>query len=154
MANIAQTVNVLQAMILTNDDAIVKTPSFYVFKMYKVHHDATLLPADLSCESYQVGDENIPSVSLTASKDMQGKIHLTLSNLNPNKQIEMDCEIRGMENVKFSSGNIITGAKINSYNDFGKAEQVTMNDFKDVTVKGNLVKVKLPAKSVVMVELN
>ena len=43
MANIAQTVNVLQAMILTKDDKIVKTPSFYVFKMYTVHHDATLL---------------------------------------------------------------------------------------------------------------
>ena len=154
MANIAQTVNVLQAMILTKDDQIVKTPSFYVFKMYTVHHDATLLPSDIACEKYTLGDESVPALSATASKDASGKIHVTISNLNPNKNMEVTCDLRGMENAKFEKGNIVTGEKINSYNDFGKDEQVNLKAFSDVKVNGNTVIVNVPAKSVVMVELD
>lgn len=153
MANIAQTVNVLQAMLLTKENEIVKTPSFYVFKMYQVHHDATLLPSDVQCESYEMGDENIPAISMTASKNDEGTVHLTLSNLNPNKEIDLKCELRGMENIKFEKGSVITGEKINSYNDFGKNEEVTLADFDEVSVNNNQLKVKLPAKSVVMLEI-
>jgi alpha-N-arabinofuranosidase len=154
MANIAQTVNVLQAMILTKDDQIVKTPSFYIFKMYTVHHDATLLPSDITSEKYTLGNESVPALSATASKDATGKIHVTISNLNPNKSMEVACDLRGMENLKFEKGNIVTGEKINSYNDFGKAEQVNLKAFSDVKVNGNTVIVNVPAKSVVMVELD
>mgnify|MGYP003892147099 CR=1 FL=1 len=89
MANIAQTVNVLQAMILTQDDKLVKTPSFYVFKMYKVHHDATLLPSTISTENYTLEDESVPALSATASKDANGKIHVTITNVNPNKALKL-----------------------------------------------------------------
>ena len=154
MANIAQTVNVLQAMILTKDDQLVKTPSFYVFKMYTVHHDATLLPSDVQCEKYSVDNESIPAISTTASKDASGKIHITISNLNPNKAIDVTCDIRGMAKVNFEKGSIVTGEKINSYNDFGKKEEVTLKEFSDVKVSGTDVVVKVPAKSVVMVELD
>jgi len=154
MANIAQTVNVLQAMILTKDDQLVKTPSFYVFKMYTVHHDATLLPSDVQCEKYSVDNESIPAISTTASKDASGKIHITISNLNPNKAIDVTCDIRGMAKVNFEKGSIVTGEKINSYNDFGKNEEVTLKEFSDVKVSGTDVVVKVPAKSVVMVELD
>ena len=153
MANIAQTVNVLQAMILTKDDQIVKTPSFYVFKMYTVHHDANLLPSDINCEKYTMGNESVPALSATASKDDSGKIHVTISNLNPNKIMEVACDLRGMDKVSFTKGNIVTGEKINSYNDFGKDEQVSLKAFSDVKVNGNSVVVNVPAKSVVMVEL-
>ena len=153
MANIAQTVNVLQAMILTKDDQIVKTPSFYVFKMYTVHHDANMLPSDINCEKYTMGNESVPALSATASKDDSGKIHVTISNLNPNKIMEVACDLRGMEKVSFTKGNIVTGEKINSYNDFGKDEQVSLKAFSDVKVNGNSVVVNVPAKSVVMVEL-
>ena len=153
MANIAQTVNVLQAMILTKDDQIVKTPSFYVFKMYKVHHDATLLPSSVQSENYSVENESIPSISASASKDAAGKIHVTISNLNPNKALEVTCDLRGMSKVAFGKGSIVTGEKINSYNDFGKKEEITLADFSDVKVDGNRVTVKIPSKSVVMVEL-
>jgi alpha-N-arabinofuranosidase len=154
MANIAQTVNVLQAMILTKDDQIVKTPSFYVFKMYTVHHDATLLPSSIKCENYSNENESIPALSATASKDASGKIHITISNLNPSKNMEVSCDLRGVTNVKFEKGSIVTGDKINSYNDFGKKEEITLKTFSDVKVSGNEVKVNVPAKSVVMVELN
>lgn len=153
MANIAQTVNVLQAMILTKDDQIVRTPSFYVFKMYRVHHDATLLPSNVKCDEYTFEDESIPALSATASKDADGKVHITISNLDPENEKEVSCELRGINIDKFSEGAIITGKKINSYNDFDKEEEVTIKAFNKVQVKGNLVTVKMPAKSVVMVEL-
>ncbi len=154
MANIAQTVNVLQAMILTKDEEMVKTPSYYVFKMYTVHHDATLLPSDVSCDEYTYGDESIPAISTSASKDANGKIHVTISNLDPNNSKTVTCELRGTDKVSFANGSIVTGEKINSYNDFGKAEEVTLKSFNDVKVNGNVVTVNLPSKSVVMVELN
>src|SRR5680860_820186 len=134
MTNIAQTVNVLQAMILTKDDQIVRTPSFYVFKMYKVHHDATLLPSDISTEKYSLGDESVPALSATASKDANGKIHVTITNLNPGKSLEVSCDLRGLEKVNFEKGSIVTGDKINSYNDFDKNEEISLSAFNDVKV--------------------
>lgn len=153
MANIAQTVNVLQAMLLTKEDMLVRTPSFYVFKMYKVHHDATLLPISITSEDYKVNKESIPALSASASKDDAGKIHITISNIDPNSSRKIEIDFRGSNTLKFSNGSIITGEKINSYNDFGKAEEVTIKDFKKVEVKNNKVSVKLPAKSIVMLEL-
>ncbi|MEN8118688.1 MAG: alpha-L-arabinofuranosidase C-terminal domain-containing protein [Bacteroidota bacterium] len=153
MANIAQTVNVLQAMILTKGNEIIRTPSFYVFKMYKVHHDATLLPVDLKTEYYEYEDDRIPAISTTASKDNNGNIHLTISNLNPNKELEVTCEFRGVENLEFDSGSIVSGKEINSYNDFGKEEEVTLKEFSKVSVNGNSFEVKLPAKSIIMLKL-
>lgn len=153
MANIAQTINVLQAMILTKDDQIVRTPSFYIFKMYKVHHNATLLPSSIKCDEYTFEKESIPALSTTASKAKDGKIHITISNLDPENAKEISCELRGMEVDKFTKGNILTGEKINSYNDFGKKEEVTLKAFNNVKINGNIVKVKMPAKSVVMLEL-
>lgn len=153
MANIAQTVNVLQAMILTRDGEMVKTPSYYVFKMYKVHHDAVLLPSDVVCDNYSYGDESVPALSTTASKAADGKIHLTISNLDPHNSKEVVCEMRGSSKLAFVSGNVVIGEKINSYNDFGKKEEVSLNEFKEVKVDGNMVTVTMPAKSVVMVEL-
>jgi alpha-N-arabinofuranosidase len=153
MANIAQTVNVLQAMILTKDNEIVKTPSYYVFKMYKVHYDATLLPTDVKSEFYTHEDERIPAISTSASKAEDGTIHITISNIDPNEAQNLTCELRGLENVRFERGEIITGEEVNSYNDFGEAEEVSTAAFNDVQVNGNTLDVNLPAKSIVMLEL-
>jgi alpha-N-arabinofuranosidase len=151
MANIAQTVNVLQAMILTKDKEIVKTPSWYVFRMYKVHHDATLLPVHVQVENYTSENESIPAVSVSSSKTKDGRIHITLSNLNPNKQISLTCELRGLEKATFVKGEIISAEKVNSFNDFGKPEGVKSSAFSDVKINGNLVNVDLPSKSIVMI---
>ena len=154
MANIAQTVNVLQAMILTKDNEIVRTPSFYVFKMYKVHHDATLLPVDVESELYKYNEESIPAISVSASKADDGTINITLSNINPGKAMKVDCELRGKENVNFKKGEIITAKKINSYNDFGENEEVFIDSFNDVKLKKNILQINLPSKSIVMIQLN
>ena len=95
MANIAQTVNVLQAMILTDKEKMLLTPTYHVFEMYKVHQDATLLPAELTCADYRFGQQEIPGLSVSASRDKAGKIHVTLCNLNPNAPAEVACELEG-----------------------------------------------------------
>lgn len=154
MANIAQTVNVLQAMILTKDDQIVKTPSYYVFKMYKAHHEGTMLPTDVVTENYEYNNDRIPAISSSASRSADGKIYLTISNLNPNKPITVTCELRGKQKAAFARGEIVTAEKINAFNDFGKQEEVTLKNFNDVKVSGNQLTVSLPSKSIVMLELN
>ena len=153
MANIAQTVNVLQAMVLTKGEKLVKTPTFYVFKMFKVHQDATLLPIALNCEDYSFEGETIPSVTASASKDAAGKIHLSLSNANPHKAIELDVDIQGVDALSKSKGEVITSENMNDYNDFD-GEKVNVQPFKDFSVKKNKVQIELPAKSVVTIELD
>jgi alpha-N-arabinofuranosidase len=153
MANIAQTVNVLQAMLLTEDDQIVKTPTFYVFKMYKVHQDAALLPLTLDVKEYAMGDKSVPAISASASRDSQGIINITLANVDPkNNQtvsITFDTETR-YEIVK---AEVITAPAMNTYNDFGKAEEVSLKQFDGAKLNKNTVNISMPSKSVVLVSL-
>ncbi|MBP7506221.1 MAG: alpha-N-arabinofuranosidase [Prolixibacteraceae bacterium] len=151
MANIAQIINVLQSVILTKEDKMVLTPTYYVFKMYNVHQDATLVPTELKCENYVYNGQSIPAVNASSSiKD--GVLSITFSNMNPNKSVSVDCNVAGGE-YKKASGKIITAKNITDYNDFGKAETVNMQDFKvNNPVKGKL-NVEIPAHSVVLVQL-
>lgn len=149
MANIAQVINVLQSVILTKDEQMVLTPTYYVFKMYKVHHDASLLPINISCENYK----SIPSVSSSASIDTNGLVHITLTNVNPNEAVKVFIELEGSDEREFVRGEIITGEKINSFNDFGKEEEVTLKEFKNVKLNGNNLEIELPAKSILMIEM-
>jgi len=153
MANIAQTINVLQAMLLTQEDQLVRTPSFYVFKLYKVHHDATLLPSELTCEKYQNGDIVVPALNASVSKAEDGKIHISLCNLNPDKAIVIACKLNGVSKIRTVSGQIITAARMNALNDFGRDEEVKPATFNQVKAKGGELEVKLPGKSVVVLEV-
>ena len=83
MANIAQMVNVLQAMILTDGTKMVLTPTYHVFEMYKVFQNATSLPVHLATPDYAFGGETIPAVSASAARDAAGKVHLALVNVLP-----------------------------------------------------------------------
>ena len=80
MANIAQTVNVLQAMILTDKEKMLLTPTYHVFEMFKVHQGGTLLPVELQSPDYAVGAEKIPMVSASATRSADGTVHLSLAN--------------------------------------------------------------------------
>ena len=153
MANIAQFVNVLQAMILTKDDQIVKTPTFYVFKMYKVHQDATLLPITVACDNYTYDGMTLPSVSASASKDKEGRIHVSLTNIDPHNDRSIEIDLRGSDKLSGTSGEIITAPHENEYNDFGKPENVNIKKFSSFSIKNNILKVDLPSKSVVTIEL-
>lgn len=153
MANLAQTVNVLQAVLLTKGDELVKTPTFYVFKMYKDHQGATLIPSAPAFEKYQHGEEEIPAITSSASIDEDENIVITLSNFKPDEDTKVNYTLKGKNRCKFVKGEIITAKKINSYNEFGEKEEVNIDDFSDVDVNGNEVEVNIPAKSVVKVVL-
>ncbi|MGQ8338373.1 alpha-N-arabinofuranosidase [Sunxiuqinia sp. A32] len=151
MANIAQTVNVLQSVILTKEDQMVLTPTYYVFKMYAVHQDATLVPIDLICDKYKFEGEAIPAINASASiKD--DVVSITLCNLNPNKEEEIEINL-GSLNVSNSSGQIVTASNMNDYNDFGQEEKVTLKSFDVNNPKKGKLAIKLPSKSVVLVQL-
>lgn len=151
MANIAQTVNVLQAVILTQEEKIVLTPTYYVFKMYAVHQNATLIPMELSTGNYEVDGKSVPTVNASASvKD--NVVSITLCNLNPNKDEEVEFTIGGGDYAS-ANGQIITAENINDYNDFDAEEKVTLDEFKVKKPKNGTLKVTIPAKSVVLVQL-
>lgn len=154
MANIAQTINVLQAMVLTQGDKIVLTPTYHVFNMYKVHGDATLMPSSLVSEKYTVGNESIPALSQTVSLDANGKMHLTLSNLNPGKEIRLTVEVIGKTVSKVNSATCLTAPQFNSVNTFDKPETVKPAVFKAYKLlSGNQMEITLPSRSVLALEL-
>jgi alpha-L-arabinofuranosidase len=151
MANIAQIVNVLQAMILTDGPNMVKTPTYYVFKMYNVHQDATLIPTTLSSETYEFNGEKLPAITSSASvKD--GVTNLTLTNVNPKKALKIDCDINGVD-YKTINGQIITAKNMTDYNDFGKEEKVKITDFKVNKPINGKISLEIPAHSVVLIQL-
>lgn len=153
MANIAQIINVLQSVLLTNDAEVVRTPTFYVFKMYSVHHDARLIPAELTCQDYALGDEKVPAVSVSASRDSNGLVHVTLANLDPKKSISLATELQGLDKVAKVSGQIVSSEAMNAYNDFGKPEAINVKPYTNFKVKDKTLELNLPAKSVVLIEI-
>jgi alpha-N-arabinofuranosidase len=152
MTNIAQTVNVLQAVILTDNEKMLLTPTYWVYYLYKVHQDATLLPVSFSCDKYELNGRKMDAVSISASKDTTGKIHITLVNIDPNKTQSIETELRGVT-VKSVLGKILTATKINDYNTFEQPNAVSVKDFKDVKLSKGVLSITLPAKSVVMIEM-
>ncbi len=153
MANIAQVANVLQSMILTKEDKMVLTPTYYVFKMYNVHQDATFLPMDITCEKMTARDGRVfPMISSTASKDKNGVVHISISNVSLDKSEDIQVNLGGLK-VSKVSGEILTSKNIADYNDFDKKEVVNIKPFKGAKiVKGNL-NISLPAKSIITLTL-
>lgn len=152
MANIAQTVNVLQALILTENEKMLLTPTYWVYYLYKVHQEATLLPISFAGNTYEHNGSKIDAVSVSASKDASGKIHITLVNADPNKEQRIESELRGAS-AKKVSGKVLTSAKINDHNTFDKPNAVAVKDFKGATLAKGALSIVLPPKSVVMIEV-
>lgn len=151
MSNIAQMINVLQSVILTKDKEMVLTPTYYVFKMYQVHQDAAMLPVDVKCGKYTQGSLSVDAINASASRK-EGVVSITLCNLDPSASQNVSFEIRGVK-ISGASGKIVTADKINSFNDFGKKEDVTLTDFTNVRLKSGQVEAVIPAKSVVLIQL-
>jgi alpha-N-arabinofuranosidase len=152
IANIAQTINVLQAVILTDEDKLLLTPTYWVFWLYKVHHEATLLPISFSCDKYELTGKKIDALSVSASKDATGKIHISLVNIDPNKEQTITCELRGTI-VKTVAGQVLTSRKITDHNTFDQPDAVVVKDFNGAKLSKGALSVVLPPKSVVMLEI-
>ena len=152
MANIAQMVNVLQAMILTDQEKMVLTPTYHVFEMYRVHMGATSLPLVLSTPDYVLGAEMIPAISAAASRDPAGKIHVSLVNANPHEPITVTAKLAGV-NAKGVSGRVLTAPAMDSHNTFAAPEVVKPAKFDGAKLAGDTLTINLPAKSIVVLEL-
>jgi alpha-N-arabinofuranosidase len=95
MGNIAQMISVLQVVILTDRSKMIFRPTYHIFAMYKVHQDAILLPTDFKCAEYKLDDKSVPELNISSSKSRDGKIHISIVNLNPQSPVNLNCEIRG-----------------------------------------------------------
>ncbi len=153
MANIAQTINVLQAMVLTKEEKTLLTPTYHVYEMYTVHHGAELLPIELKCADYEFGGDKIPALNVSASKDEEGKIHLTICNFDPDNRIPLDCELRGSkaENV---TGRVLTADTITAHNTFDNPETVKPTPFSSPKIEEGRLTANLPPKSVVVLTID
>jgi alpha-N-arabinofuranosidase len=152
MANLAQTINVLQAVILTNKEKIILTPTYHVMEMYNVHQNARLIPINIKTDDYTFGNEKLPSVSASASKDSAGLIHISLTNINSKEEESISLNIEGEKYSKVT-GRILTSSKLQDHNTFEEPDKIKPQIFTGASLKGNLISLKLPPFSVVVLEL-
>lgn len=153
MANIAQFANVLQAMLLTKGDKMVKTPTFYVFKSYVPHMDAQLIPLSVATDTLTVRNKRtVPVVTATASRK-NGVTTISLTNISLDKAKDIDIDLAGIK-AKKVTGEIITAKDVHAYNDFDRAEEVTLKEFKGAKIKNGRLTLTLPAHSIVTLSLN
>ena len=131
---------------------MVLTPTYWVFDLYKVHQDATLLPLHVASDAYTFNGQSVPAVSASASKDKDGRIHITLVNLDPNRGRTVQVDIRG-QRVTSVGGRVLTAAAMNADNTFEQPNAVQPVDFQGARLAGGVLTLDLPSKSVVVVEL-
>lgn len=152
MANIAQTVNVLQALVMTEGEKMILTPTYYVFEMYKGHHDATLLPLHLESESYVYEGTEVPALSASASKK-DGEILLSIVNAHPHQPADLLVDLRGQE-LSRVAGRILTATALDGHNTYDNPDVVKPAPFNEGSLRNNQLRVTIPAKSVVVFEIH
>ena len=152
MACLAQAINVLQSVILTDKEKLILTPTYHVMEMYNVHQDAKLLPVSVQTNKYTYGNENLPAVSCSASKDSVGLTHVSLVNIDSKNPQTVTINIDG---AKYTSlkGRILSSSKLQDDNTFENPDKITPQIFNGANLKGNTLSVKMPPFSVVVLEL-
>ena len=151
MANIAQLCNVLQAVVLTEGDKLVLTPTYHVFDLYKEHQDATLLGTFTQEGQAGSGEDTVPMLTVSASEDAQGVVHVTAANLSATDTCPVELTLQGGQ-VTGATGRILTGA-VDAYNDFDAPDRVTIQAMDGIALEDGTVKFTLPACSVAEITL-
>ncbi|MDQ8202931.1 alpha-L-arabinofuranosidase C-terminal domain-containing protein [Pelagicoccus sp. SDUM812003] len=156
MANIAQTINVLQAMILTDGEQMLLTPTYHVFDLYKPHREAKALPFELDRGEYMYeGEEGdpLPAISATASINDEGQVHISLTNIDPHQARTIEISMDGLKGKKVRWAKILTADEMNARNTFEAPEALVPEKFKGAKIKGGKLIVEMPAKSLVTLAL-
>ena len=148
MTNIAQMVNVLQSMILTDGGKMVLTPTYYVYKLYLPFQDATLLPLSYAAGEYKVDKITLPKVDAIAARGKDGKIWLALTNLDPNQPADVPATVSAGSAV----GEVLSAERIDAVNSFDAPQTVKLKPFSAKASGGKLV-LHLPPHSVTVVHL-
>jgi alpha-N-arabinofuranosidase len=151
VANIAQMINVLQAMIFTRKAEMVLTPSYHLFHLYVPFHDATVVPIEFAAGSYKFGDIELPRVDVIAARDAGGKLWVALTNLDPQRAANFELDVQGLK-VSRAKGETLAAPKIDSVNTFEAPNTVAPRPFAATAARGKLP-MKLPPASVTVVGL-
>jgi alpha-N-arabinofuranosidase len=151
MANIAQMINVLQAMILTDKEKIVLTPTYYVYKMYVPFQDTVFVPVEFDPGTVHRDGITLPRVDALAAKDSSGKLWIEITNLDPGKPLEIDAEITGIS-AKSVKGETLTAAAVDSVNTFAAPSTVVPKPV-SATVKDGKLSLTVEPKSVTVISL-
>jgi alpha-N-arabinofuranosidase len=153
MANIAQTVNVLQAMILTDKEKMLRTPTYWVFEMFKVHQGGTFLPIEVTSPDYAFGNDRIPALSASATRAADGKtVHLSFVSTSPRQPITLTVALSGVAPTR-ATGRVLTAPTMQAHNTFSAPDAVRPAAFQGLTLAGGALQVRVPPMSVVVVEL-
>ena len=151
MANLAQTVNVLQAVILTEGEKMLLTPTYHVMHMYKVHQDNELLPVRFDSPNYDYNGQGLPAFSISASRDGSGRVYVSLVNIDANRGHEVELQL-GDLGVGAFSGSILRSDALQDHNTFEEPEKIKPADYGSIKVRGGRAKVELPPFSVVVLK--
>jgi alpha-L-arabinofuranosidase len=146
-------VNVLQAMILTEKEKRLLTPTYHVFEMHKVHHDATRLPVRLTTPDYEFGDQSMPATSVSASRDKDGNVHVSIVNAHAKEPIKLACTLVDVD-ASIVSGRILTSDALDGHNTFDEPERVKPAAFDGASIEGNKLAVEIPPRSIVVLRLD
>jgi alpha-N-arabinofuranosidase len=152
MTNIAQTVNVLQAMILTDKEKMILTPTYHVFEMFKVHQGAKHIPIEFDSPPYAMKEKTVPQISAGASVDKDGRVHVSLANVHPEQPVTVRCALRGAKGSNVT-GRVLTSPATNTHNTFDAPDRVKSAAFDAFEASGDGVTVNMPSKSVVVLEV-
>ena len=151
-ANLAQIVNVLQAVILTNEEKMLLTPTYHVMKMYNVHQDATLIPLNIESPKYEFDGKKLTAVSVSASKDATGALNNSLTNIDYAKTQEVTINLRGEDFTKVT-GQILSSEKITDHNAFESPNKVNVKNFTGAKIEKGVLKLTIPAFAVVVLNV-
>jgi alpha-N-arabinofuranosidase len=152
MANLAQMVNALQSVILTQDDKMILTPTYHVMEMYKIHQNALLVPGKVTSDDFVFGGKKIPAVSVSASIDSTNKLHISLTNIDNKNGRKVEIDLNGYEAKKIT-GRILTSVKVQDHNTFDHPTAVAPKTFNEAKLSGNKLLVEMPPISVIVLEL-
>jgi alpha-L-arabinofuranosidase len=157
MANIAQTINVLQAMILTDKEKMLLTPTFHVFEMMKGHQGATLLESRLVAADYEFGGGSLASIHASASKASDGSVLTSVCHFNPNQETTLEVHLHDGDAANVT-GRLLTADSLQAHNTFEAPETIAATDFTNFKVEklasGSKLVVTLPPMSVVTLHLS
>jgi alpha-L-arabinofuranosidase len=151
VANIAQMINVLQAMIMTDKEKMVLTPTYYVFKMYLPFQDAASVPVTFDAGTYMHDKVSLPRVDAIAAKDKSGKLWLELTNLDPNQPVEIQASLAGIK-ARSAAGETLTASSVDSVNTFNAPNTVVPKPVSAKIQDGKLI-LKLEPKSVTVISI-
>lgn len=153
MANLAQIVNVLQAVILTKEEKMILTPTYHVMEMYKVHQDARLVPSQINSSDFVFGAEKLQAVSVSASIGDSDKLNISLTNIDNRNDQTVELDLQGFKAGNIS-GRILTSAKVQDHNTFDNPDKVVPEKYEEAILTANKLVVNMPPNSVIVLELD